>query len=119
MYTVYSDILLYVSISYCMSGYTTVCLDIILCVKKYYIRKYCIINIENCFRLKKSLDFYRVLSKSLFRERRFIRMRSNDTLSPLAVSNGQSYAVEDLHLLKSLVDKHGRHWKTISKEMNR
>ncbi|XP_067929202.1 uncharacterized protein [Watersipora subatra] len=70
-------------------------------------------------RLKKELSFLRVLSTGLFREAKAISTHIFSTLDPLAVSNGQEYSVEDLHLLKSLVDRHGRRWKIISQEMGR
>jgi len=78
----------------------------------------CTVSLADC-RLKNDLNFYRHLSKKLFRERAVIVNHVKHELDPLAVSNHQRYSVEDLHLLKSLVDRHGRKWKVISQEMGR
>ena len=66
-------------------------------------------------RLKLQLGFLRALCKGLFRDQHTVSQHSKHVLDPLCISNGQKYAVEDLHRLKCLVDLHGHNWKKIAK----
>jgi len=69
--------------------------------------------------MKAELGFYETMGEGLWRDFANIQCKVHFALDPLAVSNHQKYSVEDLHKLKSLVDRHGMAWKKISVEMGR